>query len=74
MYVTVINIQDPGALALISWSRKKSTFAKEFFLLPVSCAFFVFKKVDVFAFSLLINATHLITFISFASQLCIGDS
>lgn len=44
MYVSVINIQDPGALALISWSRKNSTFAKEINLLLVPCAFFVLKN------------------------------
>lgn len=34
---------------------------------------FCFKKVGAFLFSLLINATCLMTFISFASLLCIGD-
>lgn len=74
MYVTVINIQDPGALALISWSRKHSSFAKEIHLLLVPCAFFFvcFKKLSAFLFSLRINAAHLNTFTSFASQLCIG--
>lgn len=73
MHVTVINIQDPGALALISWSRKNRSFAKEIHVLLVPCAFFCFKKLSAFLFSLRINATHLNTFTSFASQLCIGD-
>lgn len=70
MYVTVINIQDPGALALISWSIK--TGKGDFFTACAICSFY-FKKVDFSFKSLLLSATHLIVFISFSSQLCTGD-
>lgn len=61
MYVTDINIQDPGALTLISWNRKNSTLEKEIFFFT-ACAFFVFKKLGAFLLTVLINATCLIRF------------
>lgn len=74
MYVSVTNIQDPGALALISWSRKSALLQRRFFYCLCHVQFFCcFKKVSALLFSLLINATHLITFILFASQLCTRD-
>lgn len=72
MYATVINIQDPGALALISWSRKNCTLAKIFIYCLCHVHFFVL-NLSAILFSLWITATHLDTFTSFASQLCIGD-
>lgn len=53
MYLTVINIQGPGALVLMNWSRKNSTSTKEIFTACALCIF-CFKKVGALSFSLLI--------------------